>query len=339
MPSPTPTHPATGSPVPAVLQRGYGGTEVLELGERPLPVVGAGDVLVEVHAAAIDRGTWHLMTGTPTMVRLALGLRRPRTQVPGRDLAGVVVAVGHAVDGFAVGDRVHGTADGSLTTHALTTPDRLAHVPDGCALDEAAAVPVSGLTAYQALVEVAEVIAGQRVLVTGASGGVGTFAVQLAATLGAAVTASARPDAHDRLRALGATHVLDRTTGDPYLSADADSFDVVVDLAGRPPLRRLRRVLRRGGTAVIVGGEGGTTTVGGMSRQLRAVAVSPLVPERLAVLVSKERGDHLARLDEWWAAGRMHPVIDSTFGLDEVPAAMDRLTSGDVFGKVVVHLR
>lgn len=336
MPSSAPTLPTAGSPVPALLQRGYGSTDVVELGERPVPVVGPGAVLVEVHAAAIDRGTWHLMTGTPTMARLALGLRRPRTEVPGRDLAGVVVAVGDGVDGFAVGDRVHGTADGSLTTHAVTTPDRLALVPDGVELLAAAATPVSGLTAFGAVVDVAAVGADDRVLITGASGGVGTFAVQIAAARGAEVTASCRPAAVHRMTALGATHVVDRTATDPFATADA--YHVIIDIAGRPPVRRLRHALRTGGTAVIVGGEGGTAVLGGMSRQLRAVAVSPLVPERLIMHVARERGADLARLDELITAGSVTPVVDSIFGLDEFAAAMDRLTSGDVIGKVVIDL-
>jgi len=325
-----------GATVPALIQHAYGNAEVVRPGERVVPALGPNDVAVAVHAAAIDRGTWHLMTGTPTMVRPAIGLRRPRNPIPGRDLAGVVLDVGTDVTGLRPGDRVHGTANGSLTTVAVTTADRLAPVPDGLGFVQAAAMPVSGVTALGA-VEHAHVAAGQRVLVTGASGGVGTFAVQLAVGAGAEVTASCRGAAAERMTALGAAHVVDRTTTDPFVTPDA--YDVVIDIAGRPSVGRLRHALRRGGTAMIVGGEGGSALVGGMTRQLRAVAISPFVPERLTMLVARERGSDLARLDQLLVDGTVTPVIDSTFGLDEFASAMARLTSGDVIGKVVIEVR
>ena len=237
----------------AITQHRYGGTETLQLTEIEAPTPGPDEVLVRVRAAGVDRGTWHLMAGQPYAVRLAFGLRRPKFPVVGRDVAGVVDRVGADVTSFAIGDEVIGTADGSYADFAVVPVSRLARKPASLSFEEAATLPVSGATALQ-VVRRAGVEAGDRVLVIGASGGVGSYAVQVAAARGAEVTGVASGAKADLVRSLGATDVIDHTREE--IDASGRRWDVIIDLAGLRRLSLLRRCLAPDGTLVIAGGEG-----------------------------------------------------------------------------------
>jgi NADPH:quinone reductase-like Zn-dependent oxidoreductase len=324
----------TTSTMRAVIQHRYGSADRLGRGELPVPRPAAGEVLVRVRAAGLDRGTWHLMTGRPYVMRPATGLRGPRNPVPGRDLAGTVVAVGAAVTRFAVGDEVFGIGRGTYAEYAVAREDRLARRPVRLSPEQAAVVPISGLTALQGLTDVGRLQAGQTVLVTGASGGVGSYAVQIAKALGAAsVTGVCSTGKVDLVRSLGADHVVDHTRQD---FADGERrYDLVLDLAGNPSLTRLRRALTPTGTAVIAGGEHGGNLVG-MDRQLRALLVSPFVGQRLTMLVSRENAADLERLAGLIDAGTVTPALDRTFPLDDVPEAMRYLATGKARGKVAI---
>ncbi|WP_371403906.1 NAD(P)-dependent alcohol dehydrogenase [Kribbella sp. NBC_00662] len=317
----------------AIVQDRYGDADVLQVRQIARPEPSAEEVLVRVHAAGLDRGTWHLMTGTPYLLRLAFGFRGPRNPVPGRDVAGTVEAVGSAVTRFAVGDEVYGEAPGSFAEYAVTRADRLAHKPANLAFEQAAVVPISALTALDALIT-GRVEAGQHVLVIGASGGVGSFAVQLAKAFGAKVTGEASTSKLDLVSALGADHVLDYTRDD--FAATGDRYDLIIDIAGNPTLSRLRRALTPTGTAVITGGEDGGGPSGGMNRQFRALALSLFVRQRLTFFVNKVRGSELERLTTLIESGKVTPSLDRTYPLDEVPDAMRHLTSGQVRGKIAI---
>lgn len=320
----------------AVIQESYGGADTLELREVPVPSPRRGEVLVRVRAAGIDRGTWHLMAGLPLVMRLGFGLRGPRQPTPGRDLAGIVEAVGEGVTRFAKGDAVYGTGHGSLAEFARAREDRLAAKPVSLSFEQAAAVPVSALTALQALRNAGRVEPGQSVLVIGASGGVGTYAVQLAKAFGAEVTGVCSTTKVDLVRSLGADHVIDYTRSD--LDDDARQYDLVLDIAGNRPVARLRRLLTPTGTLVIVGGEGGDRWTGGMQRQLGAVALSPLVRHRLAMMLSRENSADLVTLADLADQGAFRPAIDRTFTLDSAAKAMHHLEAGHARGKVVVQV-
>ncbi|MEU6701927.1 NAD(P)-dependent alcohol dehydrogenase [Pseudonocardia sp. NPDC046786] len=322
----------------AVVQERYGTTGVWRVAELPVPEPGPGEVLVRVAAAALDRGTWHLMAGLPLAVRPAVGLRAPRIPVPGRDLAGEIVAVGSGVSGFAAGDAVFGTAPkGSLAEYAVAPADRLAPAPAGLAPEMAAAIGVSGQTAWQAVHTAGRVMPGASVLVLGASGGVGTFAVQVARAAGASVTAVCRAGSVDLVRGLGATEVIDRSTTDVHRLGRR--WDVVLDIGGNPPVTRLRRLLAPRGTAVLIGGERPDARItGGYGRLLRAAALSPLLRQRLVVLVASENSTDLGHLRELVEAGELTPVLDRTVGLDDAGAAIEHLGSGRARGKIVVRV-
>ena len=292
-------------------------------------------MLVRIDAAGVDRGTAHLMRGTPYLVRaLGFGLRAPRQPVPGLDLSGTVVAVGPGVSRFAAGDAVFGIGRGTLAEYALAREDKLAPAPAGLDPAQAAVTAVSGLTALQALIDVGGVRPGQGVLIVGASGGVGTFAVQIAKNLGAEVTGVCSAAKADMVRALGAAHVVDYARED--FADGRRTYDVVLDIGGNSPLGRLRRALAPRGTLVIVGGEEGGRWIGGIDRQLRALALSPFVGQRLTTFVSKERHEDLERLRVMIEAGHVVPAVDRTFPLDETADAIRHLESGRARGKVAV---
>lgn len=350
-PSPQPrssTRPGAAADDPAattfraVTARAYGGPEVLALEDLPVPDPGPSEVLVEVHAAAVDRGTWHLLHGTPYPVRLAFGLRRPRRPGVGRDLAGVVRAVGSEVTRFQVGDSVLGSAPrGSLGELAVAPEDRLVHRPAWLPYDDAAATTISGGTALQAIDKVG-VTAGDRVLVLGASGGVGSFAVRLAVGRGAEVTGVCSAAKADWVRSLGATRVVDRQ--DPRVLAGdlvgaVGRHDVVVDLAGGHPVRRLRRVLEPRGRLVVVGSEEGGAWSIGVGRQLRASLLSPFVGQRLTALVASEGHEGTERLVAELESTADRSVVSRRYSLDEAPQALRDLEDGVVAGKAVVVVR
>ena len=320
----------------AVVHDRYGTAEVLRLGVAPLPVIGDHDVLVEVRAAGLDRGTEHLITGTPYAVRLAMGMTRPKNPIPGRDVAGVVVEVGAAVDRFSVGDEVYGVAPGSFAEYAVAPESKLALKPAGLTFTQAAVVPVSAATALRALVDVGQVEAGQSVLVIGASGGVGSYAVQIAKAFGAEVTGVCSAAKADLVRSLGADHVIDYAHDD--FADGSRRYDLIIDVAGNPSLRRLRRALRPRGTVVFVGGEDAGAILG-MGRQLRGALLSVFIKQRLSLLVTKESGEDYERLTELIEAGHLAPSIDRTYPLEEALLAMRQLEEGRVRGKVAIAVR
>jgi NADPH:quinone reductase-like Zn-dependent oxidoreductase len=317
----------------AVLQHRYGTAEVLELGRVPRPMIGDHDVLVEVRAAGLDRGTEHLITGKPYAARLAFGMTRPKNPVPGRDVAGTVAGVGSAVTRFAVGDEVYGVAPGSFAEYAVAQENRLAHKPANLTFTQAAVVPVSAATALRALVDVGRVRGGQSVLVIGASGGVGSYAVQLAKAFGAEVTGVCSTAKVDLVASLGADHVIDYTRDD--FADGSRRYDLILDIAGNPSLRRLRRALRPQGTAVFVGGEDAGALIG-MGRQLRGVLLSVFLRQRLALLVAQERASDYDRLTELIEAGQVVPSIDRTYALEDAPLAVRQLEAGHVRGKIAI---
>jgi NADPH:quinone reductase-like Zn-dependent oxidoreductase len=321
----------------AIVQDRYGGADVLRLERIAPPGVGDNEVLVRVHAAGLDRGTWHLMTGKPYLMRIAgLGFRGPKPQVPGRDLAGTVEAVGSAVTKFAVGDEVYGIGRGAFAEYAVAVEEKVARKPTSLSFEQAAVVPISAGTALQALVDHGRIEAGQHVLVIGASGGVGSYAVQLAKAFGAEVTGVAGTSKQDLVRSLGADRVLDYTRDD--YADGSHRYDLVLDIAGNPGLARLRRALTPKGTAVLVGGEEGGNLTGGMNRSLRALVLSRLVSQRLAWFVAKERASDLERLTELLQSGQVAPSIDRIYLLGQVPDAMRHLAAGRVRGKAAVAI-
>ena len=318
----------------AMVQNIYGSADVLRLAQIDRPVPAAGEVLVQVVAAGLDRGTWHLMTGTPYLMRLVCGLRGPRNPVLGRDVAGTVVAVGSEVTRFVIGDEVYGMGSGSFAEYVVVREAKIAHKPANLTFEQAAAVPISAGTALQAL-DAGHIQPGQRVLITGASGGVGSFAVQLAKGLGAEVTGVCSTGKVDLVRSLGADHVVDYTLTD--FSTGGQRYDLIIDIAGNSPLSRLRRVLTATGTLVIVGAENAGKLTG-MSRQLRAPVVSLFVSQRLTSLVSREHSGVLVRLTQLIESGTVVPSIDRIYPLAEVPAAMRHLAAGNVLGKVAISI-
>ena len=319
----------------AIVQQGYGSADVLEFQDVDEPVVGEDDVLVRVHASGCGPDVWHLMTGRPYFVRLMPGFRKLRKGVRGRDVAGVVEAVGPMVSGVQPGDEVMGIVEGSLAELAVGTPDKLVPKPERLTFEEAAALPISGLTALQALRDVAEVRAGQRVLVIGAGGGVGTLTGQIAKAFGADVTGVCSSSKSDLVRALGADEVIDYTRDD--FTDGSRSWDVIVDTAGRRPLRRLRRALAPGGTLAIVGGDGGGRWTGGFFRQiLRAPVMSLFGGRRMRPVISVEEQEDLLALSELVEKGSVAPVVGKTYPLVDAAEAIRELERGHALGKIVV---
>ena len=319
----------------AIVQDTYGSADVLEVRDIAAPEIAAAEVLLRVHAAGVDRGVWHLMTGLPYPVRLAgYGLRAPKTQVPGTSIAGVVAAVGREVTRFQPGDEVFGIGQGAFAEYARAPENKLALKPANLTFEQAAAVPVSGLTALQGLRDQGRVQPGQTVLVTGASGGVGTFAVQLAAAFGAQVTGVCSTTKVDLVRSLGAAHVIDYTHEE--FADGKHRYDVILDIGGNPSLSRLRRALAPKGTLVIAGGETGGRWLGGTDRQLRALLLSRFVGQKLTTFICRENHEDLLVLTELIEAGRITPVIDRSYPLSETAEAIRYLEQGRARGKVVI---
>lgn len=330
------TTPAPENTMRAIARERYGPAEVLHLAQVPVPVPGAKEVLLRVHAAGLDRGTWHLMTGRPYLMRLGFGLRAPRNPVAGMEVAGTVVAYGAAVTGISVGEQVYGVARGSFAEYAVARTNQLAPTPRNLTDAQAAVVPISAATALHALCQVGRLQAGQKVLITGASGGVGSYAVQLAKALGAQVTAVTSTANLDHVRSLGADHVIDRTGED--FADGTHHYDLILDLAGSPPLARLRRALTPAGTAVLVGGEEGDRLTGGMGRTLRATALSPFIRQRFTNVVSTTRTADLHRLTELIETGQVVPYLDRTYPLERAAEAMRHLEAGTVRGKLAITI-
>jgi NADPH:quinone reductase-like Zn-dependent oxidoreductase len=321
----------------AMVRDRYGAADTLRMAQIARPTIADHEVLLSVHAAGLDRGAWHLMTGEPHLLRLAFGLRRPRNPVLGREVAGTVQAVGAGVSQFRVGDEVFGIGEGCFAEYAVARADKLARKPVNATFEQSAAVAISALTALQALSDAGRVESGQTVLVTGASGGVGTYAVQLAKAFGAEVTGVCSTGKLDLVRSVGADHVIDYTHED--FADGQHRYDLVLDIAGNPTLSRLRRALTPHGTAVLVGGEEGGSFSGGMNRQLRATALSLFVKQRLSMMLCKERGADLELLADLITSGKLTPTIGATYPLDELPEAMRHLESGKACGKLVISVR
>jgi NADPH:quinone reductase-like Zn-dependent oxidoreductase len=320
----------------AIVQDEYGAADVLHPADIAVPECGKNDVLVHIHAAGLDRGTWHLMAGLPYLIRPAYGFRGPRQPIAGIDLAGTVVEVGAEVTRFGAGDEVYGTGTGTFAEYTAAPESKLARKPTNLSFEQAAAVPVSALTAIQGLTDVGRVAAGQQVLITGASGGVGTYAVQIAKALGAEVTGVCSTSKIELVRSLGADHVVDYTNDD--FTDGARDYDLILDIAGNTPVSKLRSTLAEKGTLVIVGGEEGGRWIGGIHRNLGALAVSPFVSQRLTMFVSKETHVDLERLTEFIESGDLTPAIDSIVPLAEAPDAMRRLEAGEVHGKIAISV-
>ncbi|HET6775079.1 MAG TPA: NAD(P)-dependent alcohol dehydrogenase [Acidimicrobiales bacterium] len=319
----------------AIVQDAYGSADVLELRDIDKPEAGDGEVLVRVHAAGVDRGAWHLMTGLPYPIRLAgVGFRAPKNKVLGSEVAGQVEAVGRDVTRFRPGDEVMGTCHGAFAEYACGRQDRLAAKPANLGFDQAAAVPISGSTALQALRDQGRVQAGQSVLIAGASGGVGSFAVQLAKAFDTEVTGVCSTSKVDLVRSLGADHVIDYAHED--FTDGRHRYDLVVDIGGNTPVTRLRRALIPEGTLVIVGGENGGRWLGGLQRQLQALIMSPFVRQRLRVFVAREHYEELETLTELIEAGKVTPAVDRTYPLSDAPQAIRYLEQGHARGKVVI---
>ncbi len=321
----------------AVTQHRYGTSDVLSLETIDRPTIAADEVLIEVVAAAVDRGTEHQMTGRPWLMRiLGFGFRRPKQPVIGLDVAGIVRAVGGDVTRFAVGDEVFGMAKGSLAEFAAASERKLAAKPAGVTFEQAAASTISGITALQALDDVGHLEPGQRVLVVGASGGVGTFAVQLARAMGGVVDGVAGTANLDLVASLGAEHVYDHRTTD--ITDIAERYDLVLDIGGRNPVRKLRRLLTPTGTLVIVGGENGNRVTGGIGRQLRAVLLSPFIRQRLTMFISTGDRSFIERLGAHLETGDVVPAIRNRYTLDDAIDGMRLLESGQVSGKTVIGI-
>jgi len=323
----------------AVVQRRYGTApeDVLRLEQIARPAIKADEVLIRVRAASVDRGTVHLMAGTPYLMRiLGFGLRGPRSPVPGWAVAGTVEAVGTKVTGLEPGDEVFGTCRGSFAQYAVTTAGRLASKPAGLTFEQAAAMPGSATTALQAVRDKARLRPGQHVLIIGASGGVGSFAVQLAKASGAEVTGTCRTGKTDLVRALGADHVLDYTRED--LTAGRRRYDVIIDIGGNRRLAHLRRALAPKGTLVITGGEDSGALLGGIGRNLHAQLLSPFVSQKLTAFIARERRADLVTLRDMADSGAVTPAIDRSYPLSQAAAAIRHLIDGHARGKVVISI-
>jgi NADPH:quinone reductase-like Zn-dependent oxidoreductase len=321
-------------PMKAITQDRYGSADVLQLRDIEEPTPSDHEVLVKVQAAGIARGVLHVMTGEPYLMRLVgFGLLKPKNPVPGQDVAGTVTATGDGVTRFTVGDEVFGIAKGSFAEYAVAREDKLSHKPNNLSFEQAAAIPISGLTALRAL-DAAGVTDGSNVLIVGASGSVGTYAVQIAVAMGATVTGVASGSKADLVTELGAQHVINYTRED--FADGTHRYDAVVDIGGMTQVSRLRRTLQPKGTLVIVGGESGSKWSPGMGRQLKAAVMSPIVSQRLTSILNKEHYSGLDRLAKLATTGEVTPRVERSYPLAEVPDAVRQLAAGKVRGQIVV---
>jgi NADPH:quinone reductase-like Zn-dependent oxidoreductase len=320
----------------AIVQHIYGTADTWQLDDVGLPEIGTREVLVQVHSAGLDRGTWHLMAGLPYATRLGFGFRAPKNPIPGLDLAGTVVSIGKEVARFSVGDEVFGIGKGAFAEFAAAREDKLALKPSSLPFEQAAAVPISGSTALRAATDIGHVEAGQSVLVMGASGGFGSYAVQICAALGAEVTGVCSAAKADFVRSLGAGHTIDYARDD--FAEGPTKYDAILDIAGNSSISHLRHALAPRGTLVIVGGEDGGKLTGGMDRQLRALAISPFIGQRMAFALPKEHYSIVERLAQLIEDGAVVPSVERTYPLSDAPAAMKHLVAGQARGKLVITI-
>ena len=319
----------------AIFRDVYGSPDVLQLGDVDEPEIGDDDVLMRVHAAGLGRNVWHVMAGLPYPIRVAgYGLRAPKNPIIGSDVAGVVEAVGEDVSNFRLSEEVFGIGEGSLAEYARARADKLAPKPSNLGFEQAAAVPVAGLTALQAVRDHGRAAPEQEVLIVGASGGVGTFAVQIAKAFGTHVTGVCSTAKAEMVRSIGADRVIDYTRED--CAQSERRYDLILDVGGNSSLARLRRVLAPEGTLIIVGGEGGGRWLGGTDRQLRATILSRFVDQKLGTFVARQNRKDLILLKKLVESGKLAPVIDRTYPLAEAPEAIRYLAEGHARGKVVL---
>jgi NADPH:quinone reductase-like Zn-dependent oxidoreductase len=317
----------------AIVQDNYGSPDVLELRNIDRPLVKDDEVLVRVRAAAVNIGDWHLLRGVPYVVRVVSGLRKPKREIPGLDIAGQVEAVGGSVGRFHPGDEVFGWCKGAFAEYACAAEDQLLSKPANLTFEQAAAVGDSALTALAAVRDQGKVQAGQRVLINGASGGVGTFAVQIAKSFGADVTGVCSTRNVEMVQSIGADRVIDYAIED--FTQEDSRYDVILDLVGNRSLRDCRRALAPRGTYVVVG----VRDMGrwlGLGRQFRALALSPFVRQRMRVFVVKHTVEDLAVLKELVEAGKVAPTIDRRYSLDDLPDALRFQGEGHAQGKIVI---
>jgi NADPH:quinone reductase-like Zn-dependent oxidoreductase len=315
----------------AFVQERYGSADVLQLKQIDKPPVGDGAALVRVHATSVNPADWHAISGTPFVARLAFGVGKPKNPVPGTDLAGVVEAVGKDVTKLRPGDEVFGSSVGAFAEYACTPEDRLVPKPANLTFEQAAAIPIAATTALQGLRDWGQLRAGRTVLVIGASGGVGTFAVQIAKSLGAEVTGVCSTRNVEMVRSLGADHVIDYTQQDPLLGGKR--YDLIFQLAGTASPSRCRRALTTKGTLVLSSGDG---RFAGIGRMAAAAVSGPFVSQALVMRVAKLNQTDLLALTELIGAGKVKPVIDRTFAFGETPAAVRYCEEGHTRGKVVI---
>ena len=317
----------------AIVQDKYGSADVHELKEIDRPVIKDDEVLVRVHAASIHIGDWHVMRGVPYILRPVFGLLKPRNKVPGTDVAGKVEVVGANVTRLQPGDEVFGWCKGGFAEYACAGENNFVPKPGNLTFGQAAAVGVSAFTALQALRDQGKVQPGQKVLINGASGGVGTFAVQIAKAFGAEVTAVDSTGKLDMIRSIGADQVIDYTQED--FTRSSERYDLIVDIAAKHSLTACRRALTRNGTYVLIGLPGGRW-IGSLGSIFKLRVLSQFVSQVMRPLIQLGRKEDLATLKELIEAGKLTPVIDRTYPLSEVPEAIRYIEEGHVQGKVVI---
>jgi NADPH:quinone reductase-like Zn-dependent oxidoreductase len=331
------THRRKKADMKAIVQHGYGGADVLHLEEVDTPLVADDAVLVRVHAAAANPYDWHFMRGVPYVARLEMGLRRPRNTIAGADMAGTVEAVGRKVTRFRPGDEVYGEIDGGAFAEYACVPEGvLGPKPANLTFEQAAAVPMGGLTALQGVRDIGRIQPGQKVLVTGASGGVGTFAVQIAKTFDTEVTGVCSTRNVDLVRSLGADHVIDYTK-ESFIRR-SERYDLILDNAGDHSPLQARRALTRDGTFVANNGSFGGRWVGPLGAFLVMTVLSRLVPQRMILVRRKSNTADLGILKDLIEAGKVTPIIDRTYKLSEVPDAVLYVERGHTRGKVVISV-
>jgi len=317
----------------AIVQTRYGSPDVLQLKDVDEPAVGDDQVLIRVQAAAVNIGDWHLLRGVPYVIRLVAGLRRPRREIPGLDIAGQVESVGQNVRQFRPGDEVFGWCKGVFAEYACAAENDLLPKPANLTPEESAAVGDSAFTALAAVRDQGQVQPGHEVLINGASGGVGTFAVQIAKSFGANVTGVCSTRNLDTVRSLGADQVIDYTSED--FAQTGQRHDVMLDLVGTRSLSDCRRALTPRGTYVVVGVKDMGRWLG-LGRQIKALSLSPFVRQRMRVFVVRHNSDDLAVLKQLVEAGKVAPVIDRRFPLSDVPDALQYQGEGHARGKIVI---
>jgi len=317
----------------AIVQDRYGSSEVLRARDVGKPSVGAGDVLVRVEAASIHVGDWIVMTGSPFVMRFATGLSRPKNPIPGTDIAGTVEAVGSEATSLRPGDEVFGWVAGAFAEYASAPVHQLIRKPANLSFEQAAAVGVSASTALQLLRDTGKVMPGQKVLVNGASGGVGSFAIQIAKALGAEVTGVTSTENVDLVRSIGADHVIDYRKED--FTAGGPRYDLIVDNVGNHSMAQTRRALTPAGTLI---SNGGGHAGGKLARTLRTMLVSIVVKRQASPTVKTQNHDDLVALRDLVEAGKVTPVIDGTYPLDQTPRAIERVAAGHTRGTIVISV-